>query len=108
MSATPLTDTTSLSSVEPSLGVNCGMSTGRNGVVYAVDVRNGSIDPKTNGTLQSKPNGGLSLNCNNVVMVANSSGNDIAGTLDASYYKGQGGNIGRERVHRDDSKGGAG
>lgn len=35
---------------------------------YAVDCRNGVIDPQTNGTLQAKSNGGQSLNLNNVVM----------------------------------------
>ncbi|MCM1439661.1 MAG: DNA cytosine methyltransferase [Roseburia sp.] len=35
---------------------------------YAVDCRNGTIDPETNGTLQAKPNGGQSLNYNNVVL----------------------------------------
>lgn len=34
--------------------------------VFAVDCRNGAENPHTNGTLQSKPNGGMSLNCQNV------------------------------------------
>ena len=33
----------------------------------AVDVRNGVENERTNGTLQAKPNGGMNLNCNNVV-----------------------------------------
>ncbi len=36
-------------------------------VCAAVDVRNGTEDPEINGTLQAKPNGGTSLNLNNVV-----------------------------------------
>lgn len=39
-------------------------------VVLAVDCRNGCVDPEINGTLQAKPNGGQSLNMNNVVLVA--------------------------------------
>lgn len=49
------------------LGVNCGMSTGRNGVCTAVDCRNGTEDTNINGTLQAKANGGASINLNNVV-----------------------------------------
>lgn len=64
------------------LGVNCGMSTGRNGVVQAltssdykqpqtvakaVDCRNGTVQ-HINGTLQAKESGGTSLNLNNVVL----------------------------------------
>lgn len=50
------------------MGVNCGMSTGRNGVcVSAVDCRNGTEDTDINGTLQAKSNGGTSVNLNNVV-----------------------------------------
>ena len=36
-------------------------------LVAAVDCRNGAEDPDTNGTLQAKPNGGTSINYNNVV-----------------------------------------
>lgn len=36
-------------------------------VVYVVDCRNGVENPDINGTLQSKPNGGMSLNLQNVV-----------------------------------------
>ena len=43
-------------------------------VAYAVDVRNGVVDPDTSGTLQSKPNGGISINMNNVVLVLNDMG----------------------------------
>lgn len=35
--------------------------------VMAVDVRNGTENPDVNGTLQAKGNGGISLNCNNVI-----------------------------------------
>lgn len=50
------------------LGVNCGMSTGRNGVcTAAVDCRNGTEDADVNGTLLAKENGGMSVNLNNVV-----------------------------------------
>ena len=35
-------------------------------IVAAVDCRNMTEDPDTNGTLQAKPNGGMSLNMNNV------------------------------------------
>ena len=50
------------------LGVNCGMATGRNGVcVSAVDCRNGVESPDVNGTLQAKANGGISVNLNNTV-----------------------------------------
>lgn len=38
-------------------------------VVAAVDCRNGTETPDINGTLQAKPNGGFSLNLNNVVRV---------------------------------------
>lgn len=38
-------------------------------MVTAVDCRNGTEDPNTNGTLQSKPNGGQSLNLQNVCRV---------------------------------------
>lgn len=34
---------------------------------YAVDCRNGTENECVNGTLQAKPNGGFSLNCNTVV-----------------------------------------
>lgn len=37
--------------------------------VCAVDCRNGTENPDINGTLQSKPNGGMSLNLQNVVRV---------------------------------------
>lgn len=37
-------------------------------VIAAIDCRNGTIDHEINGTLQAKPNGGMSLNLNNVVM----------------------------------------
>lgn len=37
--------------------------------VAAVDCRNGTEDPNINGTLQTKPNGGTSLNLNNVVRI---------------------------------------
>ena len=36
-------------------------------MVHAVDCRNGTEDPNTNGTLQTKSNGGTSYNLNNVV-----------------------------------------
>ena len=36
-------------------------------VVLAVDCRNGTESPDTNGTLQAKDGGGTSLNLNNVV-----------------------------------------
>ncbi len=35
---------------------------------FAVDCRNGTINPEVNGTLQAKSSGGTSLNLNNVVM----------------------------------------
>lgn len=35
--------------------------------VMAGDVRNGTENPNVNGTLQAKGNGGISLNCNNVI-----------------------------------------
>ena len=38
--------------------------------VYAVDFRNGTENPETNGTLQAKSTGGQSLNLNNVVREA--------------------------------------
>ena len=37
-------------------------------VMLAVDCRNGCVDPEINGVLQAKPNGGQSLNMNNVVL----------------------------------------
>lgn len=40
----------------------------------AVDCRNGTEDPNTNGTLQAKSNGGISLNLNNVVRTWGGSG----------------------------------
>lgn len=40
----------------------------RHAVVYAVDCRNGAINPNVNGTLQAKANGGQSLNCQNTVL----------------------------------------
>lgn len=36
-------------------------------MVHAVDCRNGTEDPDTNGTLQAKSNGGTSYNLNNIV-----------------------------------------
>lgn len=38
-------------------------------VVAAVDCRNGTENPDVNGTLQAKPNGGMSLNLQNVVRI---------------------------------------
>lgn len=38
-----------------------------NDLICAVDVRNGTEDTDTNGTLQSKKVGGISLNTNNVI-----------------------------------------
>lgn len=57
--------------VAATMGVNCGITTGRNGVIeaYAIDCRNATINPDVNGTLQSKEGGGYNLNTNNVVMV---------------------------------------
>lgn len=57
--------------VAATLGVNCGIATGRNGVIeaHAIDCRNATINPDVNGTLQSKEGGGYNLNTNNVVMV---------------------------------------
>lgn len=52
------------------LGVNCDVSTGRNGVCTAVDCRDGTEDADINGTLQAKENGGFSVNLNNVVRQA--------------------------------------
>ena len=40
-------------------------------VVHGVDCRNGTEYPDLNGTIQSKPGGGFSLNCNQVVRVKN-------------------------------------
>lgn len=51
--------------------ITSGAGTRRSGetlVVAAVDCRNGTINPETNGTLQAKPGGGQSLNYNNVVL----------------------------------------
>ena len=36
----------------------------------AVDLRNGKEDSRINGTLQAKPNGGISLNTNNTIRVS--------------------------------------
>lgn len=103
--------------VAATMGVNCGITTGRNGVIeaYAIDCRNATINPDVNGTLQAKEGGGYNLNTNNVVMVEdpivlesnqepvicieNSSGNGVCGTLDASYYKGPGARSGKEREY---------
>lgn len=38
-------------------------------IVAGVDCRNGTEYPEMSGTLQAKPNGGFSLNCNQVVRV---------------------------------------
>lgn len=47
------------------------MGTGGNQIplVASVDCRNGTENADVNGTLQAKPNGGFSLNCNGVVRV---------------------------------------
>lgn len=37
------------------------------GVSYGVDFRNATETPELNGTLQAKPNGGFSMNCNQIV-----------------------------------------
>lgn len=37
------------------------------GVSYGVDCRNATETPELNGTLQAKPNGGFSMNCNQIV-----------------------------------------
>ena len=75
------------------VGVNCGLSTGRNGVVV-YDAR-GNGDGKTVCTITGD-------HCNRVTdytpIVACSDG-DVAGTLDASYYKGMGTRMGRERTY---------
>ncbi len=44
-------------------------------IVMAVDCRNGTEDPEINGTLQAKPNGGISYNLNNVVRTIPIEGN---------------------------------
>jgi DNA (cytosine-5)-methyltransferase 1 len=41
----------------------------RHAVAYGVDCRNATETPECNGTVQAKPNGGFSLNCNQVVRV---------------------------------------
>ena len=50
-------------------GGNPACNQGGIAVVSSVDVRNGKENECVNGTLQSKPNGGTSLNLNNVVRV---------------------------------------
>lgn len=50
-------------------GGNPACNQGGIAVVASVDVRNGKENECVNGTLQSKPNGGTSLNLNNVVRV---------------------------------------
>lgn len=68
--------------VTSTLGVNCGMSTGRNGIVLndqggnrmdityteSLDCRNMVANPELSGTLQAKSNGGFSLNYINPVV----------------------------------------
>ena len=75
------------------VGVNFGLSTGRNGVVV-YDAR-GNGDGKTVCTITGD-------HCNRVTdytpIVACSDG-DVAGTLDASYYKGTGTRMGREGTY---------
>lgn len=43
------------------------------GGVFAVDCRNGRENPDVNGTLQAKPNGGFSYNCQIVIREESSS-----------------------------------
>lgn len=38
-------------------------ASGAHAVVYCVDARNVTLTPELSHTMQSKPNGGLSLNC---------------------------------------------
>lgn len=61
---------------------------------FAVDCRNASIDSDKNGTLQAKSNGGISYNCQNVVMECFAAGNgqpnnaevsDVAGALNCMH-----------------------
>ena len=64
--------------VSSTLGVNCGMSTGRNGIVLndqtlfqpaeSLDCRNIAVNLELSGTLQAKNNGGFSLNYINPVV----------------------------------------
>lgn len=65
---------------------------------WALDCRNAVANDRVNGTLQSKPGGGVSYNLQNVVIVANSSGGDVAGTLDSSCGNGQ---VARQGVERE-------
>jgi DNA (cytosine-5)-methyltransferase 1 len=81
--------------ITSTLGVNCGMSHGRQGVIVPMtyDAR-GNGDGKTVCTITGD-------HCNRVsdyTPVVCSDG-DIAGTLDASYYKGTGSRSGIERTY---------
>jgi len=66
-------------------------------VAYGVDCRNGALNEDAAPTMQAKANGGQSLNCMPPVLYCNSSRDDVAATLDASYYKGTGARNGKER-----------
>jgi DNA (cytosine-5)-methyltransferase 1 len=55
------------SDIGATLRTPCGGDSTKANLVVAVDCRNGTENPETNGTLQAKSNGGTSLNLNNVV-----------------------------------------
>lgn len=57
------------SDVGATLRTPCGGGAAEANLVAAVDCRNGTENPTTNGTLQAKPTGGFSLNLNTVVRV---------------------------------------
>ena len=80
------------------LGVNCGMSTGRNGVIECYDARGngeGNIVPTITGNHNDRITDYTAVVCEEYV--ANSSGEDIATTIDAHYYLGCGARGGKER-----------
>ena len=72
---------------------------GENAVCYSVDCRNLYLNKEKSGTLQSKNQGGHSLNYQNPVLIVNSSGDGIATTLDSHYFKGCGEREGIEREY---------
>lgn len=57
------------SDIGATLRTPCGGDSTKANLIAAVDCRNGTENPTTNGTLQAKPNGGFSMNLNNVVRV---------------------------------------
>ena len=94
---------TTTGEVSATLGVNCGMSTGRNGVIeaipYTLKIRSGCEGGGKGALIQEDLSATLATNNDQYLFqpVAYGINGDIAGTLDASYYKGCGMRQGTER-----------